>query len=335
MGGAGFIGHHLALSLRSLGCEVAILDNLMLNSLIGNVYDPSIDAIRREAYRSFLLERFALLREADVVLRNGDARLLGDLATAFEEFTPTKVVHLSAIASSVEAKRQPGLCFDVQLITLRNIVELSRLRGDINQVMLMSSSTVYGDFDGPEVDETIHPQPRGIYANTKYMAERLLRTYRDQYELGVTVIRPSALYGARCISRRVSQVFVENALTGKPLVLEGGGDARLDFTNVSDLVQGLVRALAFHKDRWSSNTFNLTFGNARTIAELAQIVAEVIPQTQVIERPRVEDKPIRGTLSIERAREVLGYEPTQPLEKGYREYCEWYLDQWQAAAARA
>ena len=127
------------------------------------------------------------------------------------------------------------------------------------------------------------------------MGERLVRTYRTQYGLGTTVIRPSALYGERCISRRVSQMFIENALTGKPLLLEGGGDGRLDFTYIKDLVQGQVRALALHDCPEKSSTFNLTFGNARTIADLAAVVKDIVPDAVVEERPRAVDKPIRGT----------------------------------------
>ena len=147
------------------------------------------------------------------------------------------------------------------------------------------------------VDETTRPNPRGIYANTKYMGERLLRDYGQQYGIGVTVIRPSALYGERCVSRRVSQAFIENALAGRPLLLEGGGDGMLDFTYIEDLVEGMVRALALHHGPDQSNTFNLTFGNARSIAEIAAIVKELVPNAILEDRPRAMDKPIRGTLS--------------------------------------
>jgi nucleoside-diphosphate-sugar epimerase len=332
VGGAGFIGHNLALELRRMGVETMVVDNLMVNSLIENVYDGGSEPLRASAYQSFLLDRFALMREAGVHLRYADARLLNDIGAAFGDFEPTKVVHLSAIASAVEARKNPGLCFDLQLVTLRNILELSRRKVDqVNQVMIMSSSTVYGDFEGDTVDENTRPRPRGIYANTKYMAERLLRTYNHQYGLGSTIIRPSALYGERCKSRRVSQIFVENALTGKPLLLEGGGDGRLDFTYIEDLVQGIVRSLALHPAKGESETFNITFGNARTIAELAGVVKDLVPGAILEERPRAEDKPIRGTLSVERAREVLGFESLWPLEKGYRKYCEWYIDRWERA----
>jgi len=333
VGGAGFIGHNLALELAGLGAEVMIVDNLMVNSLIDNVFDSDGASARRRAYLNFLLDRYALMREAGVVLRNCDARLHGDLARQFDEFKPQRVVHLAAIASSVNAREDPGLCFDLQLVTLRNVLELCRHSHDeVEQVVLLSSSTVYGNFETPSVNEGVRPQPRGIYANTEYMAERLVRTYCSQHGLGVTIIRPSALYGERCISRRVSQVFIENALNGKPLLLEGGGDGRLDFTYIGDLVNGISRSIALHPGPGRSETFNLTYGEARTIADLAAVVKNVIPEVVLEDRPRAEDKPIRGTLSIDRAREVLGFEPQWPLEQGYKRYCEWYVDQWERAS---
>ena len=332
IGGAEFIGHNLALRLREARVETMAVDNLMVNSLVDNVFVAGQDGARRQLYQNFLLDRFMLMRDAGVELRNADARNMADLSRAFDEFQPTKAVHLSAIASAVDARKDPGLCFDLQLLTLRNVVELCRLTHDrVNQVMFMSSSTVYGDFEGDSVDETVRPRPRGIYANAKYMGERLLRTYCQQHGLGITIVRPSALYGERCISRRVSQIFIENALTGKPLLLEGGGDGRLDFTYIDDLVDGQVRAVAMHGGAGTSQTFNITFGRARTIAELASVVKGVVPDVALEERPRAEDKPVRGTLSTERAEEVLGFKAKWTLDRGYRQYCEWYADQWERA----
>lgn len=330
VGGAGFIGHNLALELRRLGVETMVVDNMVINNLVNNAYNQTyggqLDELRRQLYLGFLLERYDLMRAAGVQLRNADARSFLDLSRCFEEFRPSKVVHLSAISSAVEARKDPGLCFDLQLVTLRNILELCRLSHDqVSNVTTMSSSTVYGDFETPVVDESTRPRPRGIYANTKFMAERLVRTYNHQHGLGTCIIRPSALYGERCVSRRVSQAFIENALVGKPLLLEGGGDGRLDFTYIEDLVEGIIRSLALLQPH-GSNTFNITFGNARTIAELAAIVKDVVPEAILEDRPRAEDKPIRGTLSTKRAEIELGFKPKWSLETGYRRYCEWYVE---------
>ena len=100
VGGAGFIGHNFALELRNARVETMVVDNLMVNSLIENIYDRSRDGLQRQVYQRFLLDRFTLMRNAGVLLRNADARNYNDLAPLFEEFQPTKVVHLSAISST-------------------------------------------------------------------------------------------------------------------------------------------------------------------------------------------------------------------------------------------
>ncbi len=335
VGGAGFIGHNLALGLRQLGVEVMIADNLMQNNLLANMTDPDIDPFRRDLNLNFLQQRFHMLRDQGVVLESADARSMIDLQSALAEFGPTKIVHLAAISSAVDAKRVPGHCFDLQLVTLRNVLEYARVfSNQVNQIVFMSSSTVYGDFSTPTVDENVRPRPYGIYANAKFMSERLIRTYNDQYGLATTIIRPSALYGERCISRRVSQLFIENALLGKPLMLEGGGDGRLDFTYIEDLVDGVIRSMAVDVCNGYSNTFNITFGRSRTILELAEVVKSVVPSVELCEVPRDKIKPVRGTLSTERASKDLNFNARWPLETGYKRYCEWYVEQWERTQAR-
>lgn len=331
VGGAGFIGHNLALKLAKFGANVSILDNLMINSIVDSSYDNTENLLKRNLNQHFLYSRIELLKENKISLINGDARFNDDLRDAFEETKCQKVVHLSAIASAVEAKKNPGLMFDLQLGSLKNILELSRSKNfnNIKQIMLLSSSTVYGDFKEDTVDETVRPRPRGIYANTKFMAERLIRTYSNQYNIGSVIIRPSALYGERCVSRRVSQMFIENALFGNSLFLEGGGDGKLDFTHIDDLTDGMVRALGFTNENEETNTFNLTFGNARSILDLANIIKELIPNVKLVNKPRANEKPIRGTLSIKRAKDLIGFNPQMSLDIGYKKYCEWYIEQYQ------
>ena len=332
LGGAGFIGHHLALALRGRGAEVMVVDNLQINNIVKIVGDPSLDPTRRKLYTNFVLDRFELMRGAGVHMEPVDGRLMPELTRAFNQFSPTKAVHLAAISSAVTANQVPGLAYDLQINSLRNLLELCQLKeSTCNQIVFMSSSTVYGDFEGDSVDETVRPRPRGVYANGKYIGERMVREAQSLYGLDYTIVRPSALYGIRCVSGRVSQKFVENALTGKPLLLEGGGDGLLDFTHVDDLVEGITRAMYFEGGR--SRTFNITYGKARTIAEIAAIVKERIPGAKLEERPPAPEKPMRGTLHIDRAREFLGFVPSRSIDTAYRDYCNWYLEQWRRVMA--
>lgn len=330
VGGAGFIGHHLALECRAKGAEVFIVDHMQINNIVKIVSDPTLDDLQRRVYVNFLLERFALMREADITLSNVDARQMAELTNAFNEFQPTKAVHLAAISSAVIANQMPGLAYDLQVNTLRNLLELCRLKNSsCDHVAFMSSSTVYGDFETDSVNESMRPSPRGVYANGKYMGERMVREAKELYGIDFTIVRPSALYGIRCISGRVSQKFIENALMKKPLLMEGGGGGRLDFTNVDDLVEGIVRGLALEGGR--SRTFNITYGHARSIADLASIVQKVVPDVVLEERPPAPEKPKRGTLEMDRAHEFLGFYPSRGLDESYLEYCQWYAEEWRRA----
>jgi nucleoside-diphosphate-sugar epimerase len=330
VGGAGFIGHHLALELRAKGAEVLVVDHMQINNIVQIVSDKKLDSVRRRLYTNFLLDRFEMLRDADVEIANVDARRMAEFTNVFSEFDPTKAVHLSAISSAVIANREPGLAYDLQISSLRNLLELARAKqSKCDHIGFMSSSTVYGDFESASVDETVRPRPRGVYANGKYIGERMMREAKELYGIDYLIVRPSALYGIRCVSGRVSQKFIENALIGKPLLLEGGGDGRLDFTNVDDLVEGIVRGLGLQGGR--ARTFNITYGQSRSILELANIVKSVVPDVVFEERPPAPEKPKRGTLEMGRAKEHLGFIPQRGLDDTYKAYCEWYLAEWERA----
>ena len=120
--------------------------------------------------------------------------------------------------------------------------------------------------------------------------------------------------------------FIENALEGQPLILEGGGGGMLDFTHIDDLIEGIVRSLPI--EGGLNRTFNLTHGNARSIAELAGIIQDLIPHVRLEQAPPAPRKTKRGTLVMDRARNYLGFNPSRPIEVGYRDFCQWYIDKW-------
>ena len=94
---------------------------------------------------------------------------------------------------------------------------------NIEQFIFLSSSMVYGNFKGGQVDETVNCEPLGIYGAIKYGSEKIVIGYNQVFDLPYTIIRPSALYGERCISRRVGQIFIENALFGEDITMSDNG----------------------------------------------------------------------------------------------------------------
>ena len=327
VGGAGFIGHHLALFLRDKDADVMVVDNLQINNIVQMLSSNEYSVNQRNMYIKFILDRFELMRNKGVEFSNLDARDLNALQDVYLTYKPTKIVHLAAISSAVVANINPSLAYDIQINSLRNVLDLCKNHRNLtNQLVFMSSSTVYGDFKEKSVTEEIRPQPRGVYANGKYIGERMVREAKNLFDLDYTIIRPSALYGIRCISGRVSQKFVENALSGKPLRLEGGGGGMLDFTHIDDLTEGITRSMVYKGGL--SKTFNITYGNARYISDLVKIIKLKIPNAIIEEAPIANDKPIRGTLEIDRAKKYLDFSPKISLELGYESYCDWYIEQW-------
>ena len=128
--------------------------------------------------------------------------------------------------------------------------------------------------------------------------------------------------GERCVSRRVGQAFIENVLRGLPVTINGDGSDALDFTYIRDLVDGLILCIARPEAR--NQVFNVTYGDARSLNQMAEILREHFPKIEVKYHPRDQLMPERGTLSVDKARRLLGYAPAYPLEHGFVGYLDWY-----------
>jgi len=322
IGGAGFIGHHLALELSRRGASVEVVDSLQVNNLIQLTADTSADPFTRDLYLRIVNQRLDLMREAGVQLHPQDARDYHALSRILAAGKPDVIVHLAAVSHAGRSNKDPYSTFDHSLRTLENALDVAR--GLCEHFIFLSSSMVYGNFLTAAVDEDHPLNPIGIYGALKVGGEKIVIAYQQVFDLPYTIIRPSALYGPRCVSRRVGQIFIENALRGRKLRLDGDGSERLDFTYVNDLVDGICLAIAHPAAR--NEIFNLTYGASRPIRDLVAILREHVPGVEVESVERDQLMPVRGTLSIEKARRLLGYQPTHSIDEGFLRYIEWYLE---------
>jgi nucleoside-diphosphate-sugar epimerase len=322
IGGAGFIGHNLALDLKARGADVHVIDGLEVNHLVHYAALPPEEP-NRDLYIKILLERLDLLNKAAVPLHRQDARDYNGLSRALGEIEPDVIVHLAAVAHANRSNKDPFSTFDHSLRTLENALDYSR-HPRVEQFIYFSSSMVYGNFLTPEVDETHALDPIGIYGALKLAGEKMVIAYQQVFGLEYTIMRPSALYGPRCVSRRVSQAFIESALVGDTLRVDGEGDEKLDFTWVGDVVDGVCCAIERPEAR--NEIFNLTAGKGRALRELVTLVQEHFPEIEVEYVERDALRPFRGTLSVEKARRLMGYDPKTELEEGLAKYVEWYRE---------
>ena len=324
VGGAGLIGHSLALNLKAHNHEVTCIDSLMVNNLL---------TLKKQEYVPFVEERLALLEHAGIPLIRTDAKDYQSLSPTIAHYKPDVIVHLAAVAHITVANDQPHMTYENSLQTLWNSLDVARNIGC--GLMYFSSSTVYGDFSQPVIDETEELTPFGIYGNAKQAGERLVRSYNQTYGMPAVIIRPQALYGPRCVSRRVTQIFAENAIRGEPITIHGDGSEEHDFTYIDDLVQGLRLALTkLDYEPGMMKTYNLTGESATSLERLKDIIVKRFP-TEVVYGDKDPDKPSRGTMSCKRIRDELGYEPQYDIERGMNAYLDWYSHIWDVNLKRS
>jgi UDP-glucuronate decarboxylase len=204
------------------------------------------------------------------------------------------------------------------------------------RILLASTSEVYGD---PQV----HPQPEGYWGNVnpigvrscydegKRVAETLMMDYHRQNGVDTRIARIFNTFGPRMALEdgRVISNFIVQALTGQDITIYGEGQQTRSFCYVTDLVEGLIRLMNVDG---VSDPVNLGNPGEFTIMEVAQKVLELVSTpAAIIHRPLPPDDPGRRRPDITRARELLGWQPTVPLETGLKETIPYFAQALQQA----
>jgi UDP-glucuronate decarboxylase len=303
-GGAGFVGSHLCERLLGEGHEVIALDDLSSGS--------------RENVAHLARGRFTLIEH--------------DVRKPFE-LRVDRVYNLASPASPPRYQRDPVGTVLTNVLGAYHALELARRCSA--RVLQASTSEVYGD---PEV----HPQPesyrgavsptgiRACYDEGKRCAEALMMDYLRTHAVEVRIARIFNTYGPRMApdDGRVVSNFIVRALSGEDLVVHGDGAQTRSFCYVDDLVEGLVRLMEHPSERGPVN-----LGNAGefTVLELAEEVRALCgSRSRIVFAPLPADDPRQRRPLLDRAREVLGYEPRVPLRQGLRRT----MESFRAAEAR-
>ena len=321
VGGCGFIGHNLALYLKEKKANPFVVDSLTVNNLNAVNND---EVKNKNLYSSILNNRIDLLKKNKIKLIIDNAKEHETVLKIYKEINPDIIIHLAAVSHANKSNKDPHNTFDNSLRTLENSLDFARINK--THLVYLSSSMVYGNFDGKDVDEETICKPIGIYGTLKLAGEQIVKAYSDVFDIPFTIIRPSALYGERCVSRRVGQIFIENAIQDLDIEINGSGDEKLDFTYIDDLIQGIYKS-CFNKNSLNQ-IFNITYGNSRKLSDLAEIVKSEFPKIKINYAARDKFMPERGTLNVNKAKKLINYSPQFNLEKGYIRYIQWYKNFW-------
>jgi UDP-glucuronate decarboxylase len=291
-GGAGFLGSHLCERLLAQGHEVLCVDNLFTGS-------------RRNIVNLLENGRFEFMRH-DVTF---------PLYVEVDE-----IYNLACPASPVHYQYDPVQTTKTSVIGAINMLGLAkRLKVKIFQA---STSEVYGD---PEV----HPQPeeywgrvnpigfRSCYDEGKRCAETLFFDYHRQHKLQIKVARIFNTYGPRMHPNdgRVVSNLVIQALQNEDITIYGDGSQTRAFCYVDDLIEGFLRLM----ETGTEVTGPINIGNPGefSIRQLASLIIDITgSRSKIVSRPLPPDDPRQRRPDIDKAKELLNWEPTILLREG-------------------
>ena len=291
-GGAGFIGSHLIDRLMKEGHEVICLDNFYTgnkHNLLQWLDNPHFELIRHDITEPIRLE-------------------------------VDQIYHLACPASPIHYQYNPIKTVKTNVIGTLNMLGLAkRVKA---RFLLASTSEVYGDPEvHPQVEEyrgSVNPIGiRSCYDEGKRIADTLAFDYYRENNVEIRVARIFNTYGPRMLENdgRVVSNFVAQALQGIPLTVYGEGQQTRSFCYVADLVEGLIRLM----NGEHTGPINLGNPDEYTILELAQAVQTLInPDAKIKFEPLPADDPRRRRPDITKAKTLLNWQPTIPLQDGLK-----------------
>ena len=300
-GGAGFIGSHLAERLAD-EAQLVLFDNLRRDSLSasGLGEHPNVELVEGD-----IRDRDAVFE----VVRGADA-----------------VFHLAAIAGVSSYYEEPETTLRVNIDGTAGVVD-AVVAADVKRLVYLSTSEVHGP-EAHDVDEqspcAIGPssERRWVYATSKLAGEHLVLRGGEAHRFAATVLRPFNVYGPRQTGEGAIRNFCLAAVGGEPLVVYGDGSAVRAWCYVDDFVDAALRAL--RADEAAGQVFNI--GNPGAVAdtnELAAMVAALAPSSRVEPGNVARAEVAYRTPVIDKARQLLGFEPEVPLSVGLERTLAW------------
>jgi UDP-glucuronate 4-epimerase len=305
-GAAGFIGSHLAERLLADGHRVVALDNF------DSFYDP---AIKRRNIAAASAEPAYRLAEGDI----RDSAFLDQLFGA-ESFAA--VIHLAARAGVRPSIEDPVLYSSVNLDGTTRLLEACR-RHEVRRFIFGSSSSVYGNnrkvpfAERDPVDHPISP-----YAATKKGGEVICHAFHHLFGIEVACLRFFTVYGPRQRPEMAIHKFARLMSAGREIEQYGDGASARDYTYISDIVEGIVKAL----DRCSGfHIWNLGGSRTTTLKELVGKIASgmrVSPKIRVL--PMQPGDVQRTWADISLAERELDWRPETGIDVGLDRFIEWF-----------
>ena len=304
-GGKGFIGSKIV-EILSVDHKVTVIDN-------SDTYDIMSNTELQKLYTW----RMRNWNRKNVQIIDGDVL---DRLVCLKAFShnPDIVIHLATYPRAKIVDNDPILGIPKVINTTTNLLWHSE-KWNVRKFVYVSSSMVYGDFsDGMKEDGKT--KPKNIYGEAKLTGERLVKLFSKRDGLNYNIIRPSGVYGPGDMPDRVVSKFFDKAMSNQAITLHNG-DNKVDFTYRRDAARGIILAAL---SPVANVSFNITAGKATSLRTLAEkIIALTGSDSDIEDTGNHVLYPMRGTLDISRASDLLDYKPEFTLDEGLASYYDW------------
>lgn len=303
-GGAGFIGTALASRLVDDN-RIVVLDNCHRNSL----------------------KHTDLLRHPNLHFQEGDVlepEAVRDAAEACDI-----IVHLAAIAGVDTVLRMPVTTMQVNILGTYNVLQAARTNPGLERFVDFSTSEVFGAYaynvrEGDLTSLGAVGEARWTYAVSKLATEHLAHNYYKQFGLPAVSIRPFNIYGPGQVGEGAVHRFITQALSGADITIHNDGSQIRAWCYVDDIVNGILACLECPQA--VGHAFNI--GNPRSVVTIYNLASEIVRLTGSKSKVKFvkwdqADVELRIP-NIDKARELLGYQPVVDLEEGLTRTIEWY-----------
>lgn len=219
--------------------------------------------------------------------------------------------------------RDPADYYRVNVTGTDTVLRFAAERG-CRRVVLASSSSVYGTNPRrPWREDDTDLRPISPYAVSKLASEHVAEVYARRDDLSVVALRLFTVYGPRQRPDLAIRSFAERIAAGEPLPLFGDGSTIRDYTFVDDIVRGFRAAVDLPLDQ-PMRTINLGAGSPITLLDLVQSLERALGRGARIDWQPEQPGDVPAThASIERARELLGYQPQVSLDDGVARFVAW------------
>ena len=309
-GGAGFIGSNLCDYLLSQNINTICLDNFSTG--------------KKENITPFLSNKKFKLIE-------GDIRNINDCQQACNGVD--YILHQAALGSVPRSIKDPVTTNDVNVSGFLNMLVAAR-DAKVKRFVYAASSSTYGDHEAlPKVEDTIG-KPLSPYAITKYVNELYADVFSKTYGLETIGLRYFNVFGRRQDPNgayaAVIPKFVSQLINLESPIINGDGNYSRDFTYIDNVVQANLLSLIAGKDAVNT-VYNVAFGDRNTLNDLMRYLKEYLSEfnEEIKNVPVINGVSRQGDIphshaSVDKAKELLNYNPQFSLQKGLKEAVNWY-----------